>query len=69
MQLPNARGLFVDQLGVDFVSAIMMKLTFRFMPIKRAYTKQQFSHFIALSPFGRYQMTEDSISLELWLCK
>lgn len=42
MQLPGARGLYLDQLGVGFVSAIMMKLTFRFMLIKRAYTKEQF---------------------------
>jgi hypothetical protein len=50
-------------LGVGFVSAIMMKLTFRFMLIKRAYTKEQFSQFIALSPFGRERKT-----LSAWNC-
>jgi hypothetical protein len=54
---------------VGCVSAIMTKLTFRFILIKRAYTKEQFGQFIALSPFGRYQMAEDPISMELWLCK
>ena len=33
--------------------------------LKRAYTREQVSQFIALSPFGRHQMTENAISMEL----
>ena len=66
---PRTINQHVDQFAVGAVSAIMMKLTFRFMLIKRAYTKEQFSKFIAQSPFGRYQMDEDAICLELWLHK
>ncbi len=66
---PRTINQHVEQFAVGAVSAIMMKLTFRFMLIKRAYTKEQFSKFIAQSPFGRYQMDEDAICLELWLHK
>ena len=66
---PRAINAHVDQMGVGFINAVMMKLTFRFMLIKRAYTKQQFTQFIALSSFGRFAMHEDDIALELWLHK
>jgi hypothetical protein len=62
-------GQYVDHLGVGQGSALMMKLTFRFMLIRRAYTKAQFSKLVAQSPFGRYALTEDPISMELWLTK
>lgn len=60
---------YVDQLGVNSWSALMMKLTFRFMLIRRAYTKPQFSQFVAQSPFGRYELNENPIGFELWLNK
>jgi ubiquinone/menaquinone biosynthesis C-methylase UbiE len=60
---------YVDQLGIGYWSALMMKLTFRFMLIRRAYTKTQFSQFVAQSPFGRYTLTENPIGFELWLHK
>jgi ubiquinone/menaquinone biosynthesis C-methylase UbiE len=66
---PRTINQHVDQFGVSYWSTLMMKLTFRFMLIRRAYTKEQFSQFVAQSPFGRYQMNEDPISLELWLQK
>jgi ubiquinone/menaquinone biosynthesis C-methylase UbiE len=60
---------YVDQLGVSYASGLMMKLTFRFMLIRRAYTRVQFSQLVAQSSFGRYALTEEPISLELWLTK
>jgi ubiquinone/menaquinone biosynthesis C-methylase UbiE len=66
---PRAINSHVDQMGVGFISTMMMKLTFRFMLIKRAYTKEQFTQFIALSSFGRFAMHEDDIGFELWLYK
>jgi len=60
---------YVDRLGVGFFSAWMMKLTFRFMLIKRAYTREQVSQFVALSPFGRYKLAENPIGFELWMYK
>ncbi len=66
---PRTINAYVDQLGVGFFSAAMMKLTFRFMLIKRAYTKEQFTQFIALSSFGRFAMHENDLGLELWLHK
>lgn len=60
---------YVDQLGIGKWSALMMKLTFRFMLIRRAYSKTQFSQFVAQSPFGRYALSENPIGFELWLQK
>ncbi len=60
---------YVDQLGVGYWSGWMMKLTFRFMLIRRAYTKVQFSQLVAQSPFGRYALAENPIGFELWLYK
>jgi ubiquinone/menaquinone biosynthesis C-methylase UbiE len=60
---------YVDRLGVGFFSAWMMRLTFRFMLIKRAYTREQVSQFVALSPFGRYKLAENPIGFELWMYK
>ncbi len=60
---------YVNQLGVGHWSGLMMKLTFRFMLIRRAYTKAQFSQVVAQSPFGRYALAEDPIGFELWLHK
>jgi hypothetical protein len=60
---------YVDQLGVSYASGLMMKVIFRFMLIRRAYTRVQFSQLVAQSSFGRYALTEEPISLELWLTK
>jgi ubiquinone/menaquinone biosynthesis C-methylase UbiE len=60
---------YVDQLGVGTFNAMAIKLTFRFMLIKRAYTREEFTKFIAQSPFGRFAMNENPIGLELWLQK
>lgn len=60
---------YVDNLGVGLVSAWMMKLTFRFMLIKRAYTKEQVRQFVASSPFLCYEMEEHPVALDLWLHK
>ena len=65
----NTINQYVDQLGVGFFSAWMMKLTFRFMLIKRAYTREQFGQFVALSPFGRYKVHENPIGFEVWMYK
>ncbi len=65
----RAISQYVDNLGVGLGSAWMMKLTFRFMLIKRAYTKEQFRQFVASSPFLRYEMEEHPVALDVWLHK
>jgi len=43
------------------------KLTFRFILLKRAYTKREFEHFLAQTDFGSNEIKEDLTGLELVL--
>lgn len=60
---------YVDSLGLNFVNSLMTKWTFKFMLIKRAYTKAQFEELAAKSNFGRSKIQENQIGLEVWLEK
>jgi len=57
----------VDRMGVGRVNGIITKLTFRFMLLKRAYTRKQFEEFLSQTKFGRAKIHEDLIGLELSL--
>jgi hypothetical protein len=50
-------------------NSIITKLTFRFMLLKRAYTKREFEQFLAETKFGRIEIQEDLMGLELLLEK
>ena len=54
---------------VGRVSAFVMRQVFRFMLVKRAYTKSQFQTLVAQSPFHTGDIEESSISLEITLTK
>jgi ubiquinone/menaquinone biosynthesis C-methylase UbiE len=60
---------FVDQMGLSWASSISAKLTFRFMLLKRAYTRDEFEKFIAQSPFHQAEIEETPIGLEITLQK
>jgi ubiquinone/menaquinone biosynthesis C-methylase UbiE len=55
----------VNRMGLGTANSIITKLTFRFMLLKRAYTKHEFMQFLAQTKFGRIEIQEDSIGLEL----
>jgi ubiquinone/menaquinone biosynthesis C-methylase UbiE len=55
----------VDEMGLGAANSIITKLTFRFMLLKRAYTKGELEQFLAQTKFGRIEIQEDSIGLEL----
>lgn len=57
----------VDSMHVGAINAIITKLTFRFMLLKRAYTKGEFERFVSQTKFGRGEIKEDAIGLELCL--
>lgn len=59
----------IDQMGLGAMSSIMTKLTFRFMLLKRAYTRGEFEQFIAKSGFPPADIRETPIGFEIWLRK
>jgi len=59
----------VDAMNVGAVNGIITKLTFRFMLLKRAYTRRGFEQLIAKTPFRDFQIQEDLIALEVLLKK
>jgi len=66
---PRAVNQYIDKMGVGFLNGLAMKLTFRFMLIKRAYTKAEFQEFAAQTPFPRYEINEGPIGFEVWFHK
>ncbi|HXW16734.1 MAG TPA: class I SAM-dependent methyltransferase [Candidatus Acidoferrales bacterium] len=59
----------VDAMNPGAVNAVITKLTFRFMLLKRAYTKAEFVEMIASTQFRGAEIREDLIGLEIWLKK
>lgn len=59
----------VDGMGVGALNGILTKLTFRFMLLKRAYTRSEFEQLISNTRFDDFQIREDLIGLEILLSK
>lgn len=51
------------------VNAIVTRATFRFMLLKRAYTKNEFEGLIAETKFQDHEIEENLIGLEVLLRK
>jgi len=59
----------VSDMRVGAVNAFMTRLTFRFMLLKRAYTRREFEQLLDQTKFGPVEIREDPIGLELMLHK
>jgi ubiquinone/menaquinone biosynthesis C-methylase UbiE len=59
----------VNQMSVGAVNGIITKLTFRFMLLKRAYTKKELEQLISKTKFHDIAVREDLIGLEILLSK
>jgi ubiquinone/menaquinone biosynthesis C-methylase UbiE len=59
----------VNATNVGLVNGIITKLTFRFMLLKRAYTKSEFEELISATKFHDAEVREDLIGLEIYLSK
>ncbi len=59
----------VNEMKVGTVNGIITKLTFRFMLLKRAYTKREIEELLARTEFHGIEIQEDLIGLEIWLTK
>lgn len=59
----------VKQMNVGLLNAIITTYTFRFMLLKRAYTKREFEKMIARTKFCDAQIRENLIGLEVQVTK
>lgn len=57
----------VDAMHVGAMNAILTKLTFRFVLLKRAYSRAQFEQMLTQTKFGPIDIRQDGIALEVWL--
>jgi ubiquinone/menaquinone biosynthesis C-methylase UbiE len=66
---PDEIEAHVNGMGLGRIDALMTKLTFRWMLIKRAYTADQFRSMAAASRFGSCAIQESPVGLEVTLRK
>jgi ubiquinone/menaquinone biosynthesis C-methylase UbiE len=66
---PEEIEAHVDGMGLGRLDALMTRLAFRWMLIKRAYTSDRFRSMAAASRFGSCEILEASMGLEVTLRK
>jgi ubiquinone/menaquinone biosynthesis C-methylase UbiE len=59
----------VDGMGLGAVNRLITRLTFRFMLLKRAYSKGEFESLLAQTGFRTVEIREDAIGLEIEMGK
>jgi ubiquinone/menaquinone biosynthesis C-methylase UbiE len=59
----------VDGMNLGAVNGTITKLTFRFMLLKRAYTKSEMEEMIGWTPFRQFEIHENPIGMEITLTK
>jgi ubiquinone/menaquinone biosynthesis C-methylase UbiE len=57
----------VERMGLGRLNTLITKLTFRFMLLKRAYTRSEFQQFLGWANFEAVEIREDLTGLELSL--
>ena len=60
---------YVDRLGIGRINRWMTLLTFRFMLLKRAYTRHEIDQMLAQLPFRRTEVHENPLGMEIWFEK
>jgi len=65
----KAVNQMVDEIHLGLGSAVLTKLTFRFMLLKRAYTRGEFEQFLSQTRCGKVDIQESLTGLEVWLEK
>ncbi len=66
---PESIAQAVESMHLGALNRILTKLTFRFMLLKRAYTKNDFQHLLSQTNFRDFQIREDAIGMEVSLAK
>ena len=60
---------YVNGMGVSRLNRWMTLLTFRFMLLKRAYTKPVLEQMLAQVPFRKVEVREVGLGVEIWFEK
>jgi len=60
---------YINQSGAGWLDALMMKFTFRFMLIPRAYSREQFQEMAARSRFEQCEIESANIGFQITLRK
>lgn len=60
---------YAEGLDVGTINRWVIKQTFRFMLLKRAYTRQQFDAMVKQVPFGTVEVREAPLGVEIWFSK
>jgi ubiquinone/menaquinone biosynthesis C-methylase UbiE len=58
---------YVDGLGVAFANRLIMKLTFRYMLLPRAWRMDAFAKMLERIPFRHTEIVPNPIGMEIWL--
>ncbi len=66
---PQEIGQAVDAMHLGSLNGTITKLTFRFMLLKRAYSKPGFEQLLAQTPFQSGKILQDAIGFEAELTK
>jgi ubiquinone/menaquinone biosynthesis C-methylase UbiE len=59
----------VDGMGLSAANRVITKLTFRFMLLKRSYSRMGFEELVAQTEFHGAEIREDLIGLEVLVSK
>jgi ubiquinone/menaquinone biosynthesis C-methylase UbiE len=59
----------INDMNLGTVNGILTKLTFRFMLLKRAYTKSEFEYMISKTKFSDIKIQEDLMGFEILLSR
>jgi len=57
----------VNGMHLGAVNRVITKLTFRFMLLKNAYTKEHFEQMLAQTQFSKTKIVESGIGFEVWM--
>jgi ubiquinone/menaquinone biosynthesis C-methylase UbiE len=60
---------YVDSMETNVLNGLVVKATFQFMLLPRAYTSAQFREMLAQAPFARTRVEEVPVGLEAWFQK
>lgn len=67
----SAVSAYVNKMGVGLWNRFFIKSIFRFMLLKRAYTKEEFARMLAKIPFKKSEIREEpeGTGMEIWMSK
>lgn len=60
---------YADGLDVSAINQWLIKQSFRFMLLKRAYTRQDFDQMLKQVPFGKVEVRDAPLGVEVWFSK